>query len=170
MGEYGRAVSDKTIDKENKTYLILYFRMSCEDWQKNFQKLEICNLGPDSLDEEEASQGKKRWEVTAHVGEWIPRVNAGGCRNYLGMIVENKTKKKKKKKTEKPTFVEYVGTYDYRLSNSPRFSVAPRIQVRKIACISMLLRSSSSVHAPDFTHLVHLGYIRKDSYGLHWLT
>ena len=60
--------------------------MSFEDWQKNFQKLEICNLGPDSLDEEEASQGKKRWEATAEVGEWIPRVNAGGCRNYLGRL------------------------------------------------------------------------------------
>ena len=60
--------------------------MSFQDWQDNFQKLEICNLGPDSLDDEEAAQGKKRWEATAEVGEWIPRVNAGGCRNYLGMI------------------------------------------------------------------------------------
>ena len=65
--------------------------MSFEDWQKNFQKLEICNLGPDSLSEEEANQGKKRWEATAEQGEWIPRVNAGGCRNYLGMsLVSNK--------------------------------------------------------------------------------
>ena len=66
-----------------------YFRMSFEDWQKNFQKLEICNLGPDSLDEEEAAAGKKRWEATAEVGEWIPRVNAGGCRNYLGKLLGN---------------------------------------------------------------------------------
>lgn len=63
---------------------MLSFRMSFQDWQENFQKLEICNLGPDSLDEEEISQGKIRWEATAEVGEWIPRVNAGGCRNYLG--------------------------------------------------------------------------------------
>ena len=62
--------------------------MSFEDWQKNFQKLEICNLGPDSLDEAEAAQGKKRWEMCAEVGEWISRVNAGGCRNYLGKGVE----------------------------------------------------------------------------------
>lgn len=60
--------------------------MSFQDWQNNFQKLEICNLGPDSLDEEERAQGKIRWEATAEVGEWIPRVNAGGCRNYLGML------------------------------------------------------------------------------------
>ncbi|XP_052766134.1 calpain-A-like isoform X2 [Mya arenaria] len=65
------------------------FWMSFQDWQDNFQKLEICNLGPDSLDEEEAAQGKIRWEATAEVGEWIPRVNAGGCRNYLETFATN---------------------------------------------------------------------------------
>ncbi|KAL4237591.1 hypothetical protein ACF0H5_002305 [Mactra antiquata] len=65
------------------------FWMSFQDWQNNFQKLEICNLGPDSLDEEEAAQGKIRWEATAEVGEWIPRVNAGGCRNFLDTFGSN---------------------------------------------------------------------------------
>ncbi|XP_060574918.1 calpain-B-like isoform X7 [Ruditapes philippinarum] len=65
------------------------FWMSFQDWQNNFQKLEICNLGPDSLDEEEMSQGKIRWEATAERGEWIPRVNAGGCRNYLETFATN---------------------------------------------------------------------------------
>ncbi|KAL3874803.1 hypothetical protein ACJMK2_037772 [Sinanodonta woodiana] len=59
------------------------FWMSFDDWRKNFQKIEICNLGPDSIDEEDAAKGKKRWEAKDEHGEWIRRVNAGGCRNYL---------------------------------------------------------------------------------------
>lgn len=59
------------------------FWMSFDDFSKNFEKLEICNLGPDSLEEDELD-GKKRWEGHTENGEWIPRVNAGGCRNYLG--------------------------------------------------------------------------------------
>jgi calpain len=62
--------------------------MTFSDWQANFQKLEICNLGPDSLDDDELVKiGKKRWEATSEVGEWIPHCNAGGCRNYLGRLL-----------------------------------------------------------------------------------
>lgn len=63
------------------------FWMSFDDFSKNFEKLEICNLGPDSLEEDELD-GKKRWEGHTENGEWIPRVNAGGCRNYLGQSQE----------------------------------------------------------------------------------
>jgi len=49
---------------------------------KNYQKLEICNLGADSLTD--PSSTDKRWEMTASDGCWKKRVNAGGCRNYLG--------------------------------------------------------------------------------------
>jgi len=49
---------------------------------KNYQKMEICNLSADSLTD--ASSSKKRWEMTASDGCWKKRVNAGGCRNYLG--------------------------------------------------------------------------------------
>ncbi|RUS84595.1 hypothetical protein EGW08_007622 [Elysia chlorotica] len=58
------------------------FWMSFQDFTSNFQKLEICNLGPDSLDEEDLSN-KKKWECHKENGSWIKRVNAGGCRNYL---------------------------------------------------------------------------------------
>ena len=45
-----------------------------------------------------------------------------------------------------------------------------RFTVKKMACISMLLRSSSSQHASDFTHWVYLGYISDDRNSFHWLT
>ena len=45
----------------------------------------------------------------------------------------------------------------YRLIGSPH-----GFKVETMACISMLLRSSSFEHASDFTHSVYLGYIRDD--------
>jgi len=56
--------------------------MSYQDFVKNYQKLEICNLGPDSLMEQKSA--KKCWAMTVDDGCWKKRVNAGGCRNYLG--------------------------------------------------------------------------------------
>lgn len=58
------------------------FWMSYRDFTQEFQKLEICNLGPDSLDEEELGN-EKRWEMHKEDGAWTRRVNAGGCRNFL---------------------------------------------------------------------------------------
>ena len=49
----------------------------------NFEKLEICYLGPDSLAEKERRAGKKKWEGILFEGSWRKRVNAGGCRNYI---------------------------------------------------------------------------------------
>lgn len=61
------------------------FWMSFKDFQTHFDRLEICNLNPDSLTEEEVREGnKKRWEVSFYEGEWVRGVTAGGCRNYLG--------------------------------------------------------------------------------------
>ena len=56
--------------------------MSFQDFTSNFQKVEICNLGPESITE--GTSNKKRWEATKLEGSWKKRVNAGGCRNYLG--------------------------------------------------------------------------------------
>ncbi|GFO35614.1 calpain-a, partial [Plakobranchus ocellatus] len=64
------------------------FWMSFQDFTSNFQKLEICNLGPDSLDEDDLSN-KKKWECHKESGSWIKRVNAGGCRNYLDTFWTN---------------------------------------------------------------------------------
>lgn len=58
--------------------------MSYRDFIKYFMRLEICNLNPDSLSEEELSKNdKKRWEMSVYEGEWVRGVTAGGCRNNL---------------------------------------------------------------------------------------
>jgi len=61
--------------------------MSYEDFVSNFQRLEICYLGPDSLvlDDDEDPDACK-WEGTFFEGGWKRRVNAGGCRNYGCML------------------------------------------------------------------------------------
>ena len=59
------------------------------DFTSNFDKMEICFLSPGGMDEM-ADQGKKSWEATVHNGSWIKRVNAGGCRNFLGQSVSEK--------------------------------------------------------------------------------
>ncbi|XP_076441733.1 calpain-9-like isoform X2 [Babylonia areolata] len=58
------------------------FWMSFQDFTQEFQKLEICNLSPDSLDEMDLSN-KKRWDVHKEHSSWVKRVSAGGCRNFL---------------------------------------------------------------------------------------
>ena len=64
------------------------FWMSFKDFQQHFDRLEICNLNPDSLTEDELRDGdKKRWELSFYEGEWVRGVTAGGCRNFLGMLL-----------------------------------------------------------------------------------
>ena len=61
------------------------FWMSYQDFRTYFSRLEICNLNPDSLSEEEVLRSQKRkWEMSMFEGEWVRGVTAGGCRNYLG--------------------------------------------------------------------------------------
>lgn len=61
--------------------------MSYKDFSRYFTRLEICNLSPDSLTEEELLEGhKKQWEMSVYEGEWVRGVTAGGCRNFLGEI------------------------------------------------------------------------------------
>ncbi|XP_008500619.2 calpain-9 [Calypte anna] len=55
------------------------FWMKFEDFKVHFDKVEICNLTPDALEENTAH----RWEVTIHQGSWVRGSTAGGCRNFL---------------------------------------------------------------------------------------
>ncbi|XP_039770738.1 calpain-8 isoform X4 [Ornithorhynchus anatinus] len=54
------------------------FWMSFTDFQRQFSRLEICNLSPDSLSCEEVH----KWGLTLFNGRWIRGSTAGGCQNY----------------------------------------------------------------------------------------
>ncbi|KAK9885849.1 hypothetical protein WA026_013727 [Henosepilachna vigintioctopunctata] len=64
------------------------FFMSFKDWEKHFDRLEICNLNPDSLSENE-TKNKKKWEMSIFEGAWVRGVTAGGCRNFLETFWNN---------------------------------------------------------------------------------
>ena len=63
------------------------FRMSFDDFMRHFEKMEICNLGPDVMEEVYSMTGVKptnhTWSTNSHDGSWRRGVNAGGCRNNL---------------------------------------------------------------------------------------
>ncbi|XP_062429658.1 calpain-9 isoform X3 [Rhea pennata] len=55
------------------------FWMKFEDFKMHFDKVEICNLTPDALED----STPQKWEVTIHQGSWVRGSTAGGCRNFL---------------------------------------------------------------------------------------
>ncbi|CAH1283118.1 unnamed protein product [Diabrotica balteata] len=73
-----------TFDKDGE------FWISFKDFMKYFSRLEICNLNPDSLSEDELHEThKKKWEMSVFEGEWVRGVTAGGCRNFLASFCHN---------------------------------------------------------------------------------
>lgn len=54
--------------------------MSFSDFLKQFSRLEICNLSPDSLSCEEIH----KWNLVLFNGRWTRGSTAGGCQNYPG--------------------------------------------------------------------------------------
>ncbi|XP_007935147.1 calpain-8 [Orycteropus afer afer] len=54
------------------------FWMSFSDFLRQFSRLEICNLSPDSLTSEEV----QKWNLALFNGRWARGSTAGGCQNY----------------------------------------------------------------------------------------
>jgi len=67
--------------------------MSYQDFMKNFEKMEICNLGPDVMEEITQMTGvdakKETWATNSHDGSWRRGQTAGGCRNFLRTFAMN---------------------------------------------------------------------------------
>ncbi|KAF8797221.1 Calpain-A like protein [Argiope bruennichi] len=60
------------------------FWISYKDFMENFHRVEICNLNPDSLDDEPLTKSsKKKWEMSMFEGSWVKNCTAGGCRNFI---------------------------------------------------------------------------------------
>ncbi|VDK76567.1 unnamed protein product [Litomosoides sigmodontis] len=69
------------------------FWMSFNDFLRYFEKMEICNLGPEVMDEVYQMTGVKSsqnaWATYTHNGAWIANKTAGGCRNYIQTFAMN---------------------------------------------------------------------------------
>ncbi|RUS84596.1 hypothetical protein EGW08_007623 [Elysia chlorotica] len=77
-------------DSEKKDIGLTYdddgeFWMSFEDFKKNFTRLEMCSLGPESPE----ANGKISWSGRMEHGAWRKGTTAGGCRNFIQTFAMN---------------------------------------------------------------------------------
>ncbi|XP_042560428.1 calpain-2 catalytic subunit-like [Clupea harengus] len=61
------------------------FWMSFSDWMDHYSRVEICNLTPDALDDDEV----EKWSLSKFEGNWRRGSTAGGCRNFPNSFWQN---------------------------------------------------------------------------------
>lgn len=60
------------------------FYMSFQDFLLNFDLLEVCNLITSFIfNEDNEIEESKNWFLKMIEGEWVAKISAGGCRNYI---------------------------------------------------------------------------------------
>uniref|UniRef100_A0AAG5DW99 Calpain catalytic domain-containing protein n=1 Tax=Anopheles atroparvus TaxID=41427 RepID=A0AAG5DW99_ANOAO len=64
------------------------FWMSFADFQKYFEKIEMCHLTPDCPIIKQ-SEGQFKWKTSAYEGEWVKGSTAGGCINFMDTFWRN---------------------------------------------------------------------------------
>ena len=65
------------------------FWMSFDDFQKNFTRVEICNLGPESMDAIDGDRDPDQWVAQQMSDSWVRGSSAGGCRNFKNTFHKN---------------------------------------------------------------------------------
>ncbi|KAK4300804.1 hypothetical protein Pmani_027019 [Petrolisthes manimaculis] len=66
------------------------FWMSFKDFLTYFTMLEMTNLNPDSLDDEDVTDSvQHKWEMSVFEGAWIRGSTSGGCRNFIDSFWHN---------------------------------------------------------------------------------
>lgn len=62
--------------------MIVFIRMSVDDFSKTFNVVELCSVSPDTLDEVDTPTTQATWTISEHKGSWVPGTTAGGSRKF----------------------------------------------------------------------------------------
>jgi calpain, invertebrate len=85
----------KSMNEESRNIIGLNFDSDGEFWMeftdflKHFDRLEICNLGPESLIADKGNQPRHDWSLDMFEGSWVKGISAAGCPNKPNQFHRN---------------------------------------------------------------------------------